>query len=89
VIDPVDRLIEVDSDDDDFEGGAIIKFALIEITASLNVDASLDFKSERTLDPKASVEDLRKAPRAEALPTLSVVIFVVTSRFALASRLAV
>ena len=69
--------------------GTAMESALTEIVADWKVAASLVLRSVRTLAPNDEAEAFREAPREEAEATLSVVILVVTSRFALASRLAV
>ena len=76
-------------EDDSEVGGTLIESSSIKSVASLKVEASLALRSVRTLAAKVPAEALRVAPIAEAEDTLSVVIFVVTSKFALASRLAV
>jgi len=79
-----------DADSEVFAGGGtVIESALTEIVASLKVAASFVFRSDKTLAANVVAEALRVAPIDVAEATLSVVIFVVTSRFALARRLAV
>jgi len=69
--------------------GTAMESAETEIEADWKVAASFVLRSERTLAPKEVAEAFRVPPSAAAEETLSVVILVVTSRFALASRRAV
>jgi hypothetical protein len=79
-----------DVDSEEFAGGGtVIESVLTEIVASLKVAASFVFRSDKTLAANVVAEALRVAPIDVAEATLSVVIFVVTSRLAFARRLAV